>query len=588
MLLQPGSQRALLMREQCQRAARRRDAETLPVSDEGRAPSSTLFDDAINYAKPSFSLVSIFHFSSICLRTSASALPFSFPHICLLLEGPLPLLSNLFPARHYMLPAIPNPREYDVSVDTGFVPETLPLSQLPDPYYAPWEAVAENLQFLIMTRQLRAVVSAPSFPILSLSRLRTGPEKWRAYSILGFMAHGYIWGGPEPAEVVPDQIARPLLDLAKILEVPPLCTYAGLCLWNHRPIFADSVEPKQLDLSSLATLHTFTGSIDESWFYLVSTAIEIRGAACIAHILEAMHAARRDSPHDVVVALQLLAESIDTLIPMLARLPEQCDPHTFYFRIRPFLAGSKNMASAGLPRGVKYGSEGEYLQFAGGSNAQSSLIQALDIALGIVHRPTESSSNDESSSDAPNDSFIHEMRKYMPGPHRRFLEQLELAANIRDYVNDHKKSNSALTLAYDACLAVLRAFRDKHIQIVSRYIIVQARTTSSASTTSSVTSSHPPSKAGIGIAGIALTDKKSARGTGGTSLIPFLKQARDETGEPAAGSWAARLLRDDASCGSKRKMRDAMGFGEHENQSPAVGLAGKWSMDDDYGGICHW
>lgn len=38
--------------------------------------------------------------------------------------------------------------------------------------------------------------------------------------------------------------------------------------------------------------------------------------------------------------------------------------------------------------------------------------------------------------------------------------------------------------------------------------------------------------------------QKEQRGTGGTALLPFLKQCRDETGDPAAGNWGKRILSD--------------------------------------------
>jgi indoleamine 2,3-dioxygenase len=45
------------------------------------------------------------------------------------------------------------------------------------------------------------------------------------------------------------------------------------------------------------------------------------------------------------------------------------------------------MAGEGLPEGVLYPTcrcgEGEWVQFSGGSNAQSSLIQFFDIVLGV-------------------------------------------------------------------------------------------------------------------------------------------------------------------------------------------------------------
>lgn len=71
----------------------------------------------------------------------------------------------------------------------------------------------------------------------------------------------------------------------------------------------------------------------------------------------------------------------------LARLDERLSAEFFYHQLRPFLSGSKNMAAAGLPEGVHYPTcrcgEGEWVQFSGGSNAQSSLIQFFDIVLGI-------------------------------------------------------------------------------------------------------------------------------------------------------------------------------------------------------------
>jgi hypothetical protein len=45
--------------------------------------------------------------------------------------------------------------------------------------------------------------------MLSTSYLREEPEWRRAYSILGFILHAYVWGGTKPAEV----FIHALLDL---------------------------------------------------------------------------------------------------------------------------------------------------------------------------------------------------------------------------------------------------------------------------------------------------------------------------------------------------------------------------------------
>lgn len=503
-----------------------------------------------------------------------------------------------------MLPPVPSPEDYGISPLHGFLSPEAPLEVLPDPYYAKWEAVLANLQPLLLSKRVRSLVDR--LPILSTAHLRTDAEWRRAYVVLVFLLHGYVWGGDRPAEVrsgknevealrytysppvsqrIPPQLTVPLFEVCDRLEVPPVATYAGVCLWNYKPIFPD--EPAD-DLDNLACLHTFTGSLDEQWFYLVSVAIEARGAPSIPLMLQAMTAARVGNNRVVTECLQQLAEILDEITGLLQRMYDNCDPYIFYNRIRPYLAGSKNMADAGLPKGLLYDdgrNPPEYRQYGGGSNAQSSLIQFFDIVLGVEHRPTGVTRKDQSSAsteDGPKSrhSFIHDMRAYMPGPHRRFLEDVDSITNIRAFV-DARRTDPALRLAYDACLSMLRAMRDKHIQIVSRYIIVQSR---GARRASQSTGSDLPSATNLATA--APPDKKKLRGTGGTALIPFLKQARDETGEPAIDAWARRLLSNGpADTGSASLSK----VGEHpDGHLEVVGLCGTWTADDSEGGICHW
>jgi indoleamine 2,3-dioxygenase len=386
------------------------------------------------------------------------------------------------------------------------------------------------------------------------------------------------------AQVVPPAISLPFIETCRHLELPLVATYAGVCLWNWRPLFGD--EPMD-SLDNLCTQMTFTGALDESWFYLVSVAIEARAGPIVPMMIEAMEAVRRNDSRMVMECLRSFAERLDELGVLLERMYENCDPHVFYHRIRPFLAGSKNMAEAGLPNGVMFDTgtgQEPYVQFSGGSNAQSSIIQFFDIVLGVEHRPTgekqTKSATENGAVGAPQHNFIHDMRKYMPGPHRRFLEHLESVANIREYVESNR-NDRALTTAFDACLAMLRTFRDKHIQLVSRYIIIKSRE-------KQATSQPVPSKSAapqrINIANTLQRDgSKKLRGTGGTALIPFLKQARDETGEPAIDAWARRLLGNGPAVGGVAKLgKMTEGF---DGAVGIVGLAGTWSVDDSEGGV---
>jgi indoleamine 2,3-dioxygenase len=382
----------------------------------------------------------------------------------------------------------------------------------------------------------------------------------------------------------------PLLEVCEHLDLPPVATYAAVCLWNYKPIFAD--EPAD-DLDNLAVINTLTGSTDEQWFYLVSVAIEARGAPMLPLMLKAITAARHGDNSTVTFCLQELAQCITEITVIMQRLFEHCDPHVFYHKVRPFLAGSKNMGDAGLPNGVTFDiGEGptEFRQYGGGSNAQSSLLQFFDIVLGIEHRPTgvgpdddRSQSESEGVPPKPRHNFIQEMRQYMPHEHRRFLEHVGSVANIREFV-DSRRSDKALCLAYDASLAMLRDLRDKHIQVVSRYIIVKSR----EQRRNSISPKPQTPRSVVNLANVRQggTSGKKLRGTGGTALIPFLKQARDETGEPAIDTWARRLLSNgpaDTSFATLGKV------GEHaDGQIEIVGMAGTWAMDESEGGICHW
>jgi indoleamine 2,3-dioxygenase len=88
--------------------------------------------------------------------------------------------------------------EYSIS-SNGFLPGEPPLEVLSDPYYAPWESLIRHLATCLSQQKLRAEVD--KLPVLSVVHLKTVPEYRRAYLILGFLTHAYIWGGDHRTEV---------------------------------------------------------------------------------------------------------------------------------------------------------------------------------------------------------------------------------------------------------------------------------------------------------------------------------------------------------------------------------------------------
>lgn len=177
-----------------------------------------------------------------------------------------------------------------------------------------------------------------------------------------------------------------MLSASSHLGLPPTGTYAAFNLWNFTTSANTNKYP--YDLETLSILHTFTGTRDEEWFFLISTAIESRGAAIIPLMLSAISAVNMCDSQTLLNNLITFGDIISDCSSILQRMYERCNPDVFYHKIRPYLAGSKNMAAAGLPRGVFYDEgdgKGEWRYFSGGSNAQSSLIQLFDVILGVRH-----------------------------------------------------------------------------------------------------------------------------------------------------------------------------------------------------------
>lgn len=250
-----------------------------------------------------------------------------------------------------------------------------------------------------------------------------------------------------------------------------------MVLNNWRRIDQD----RPLTLDNVAALARFWGGVDEQWFYLVTLQIELDGAPALPALIKAQSAAADDRPDALTSQLNIVRDAIATMLATLNRMMEKCDPHVFYHRIRPFFTGWPE------PGVIYEGVSPEPRLLLGGSAAQSALIQALDVGLGVRH-PSDKSG-----------PFLQEMRQYMPRTHRDFLLKLEAGPAVRPFVARYASERPRLAAAFDACIGNLDAFRQKHIEISVRYVLHQAR------------------------------DDQDAKGTGGTDFVQFLSESRKET-----------------------------------------------------------
>ena len=348
----------------------------------------------------------------------------------------------------------------------GFLPTPDPLQQLPAGF-EPWGEVARDLPKLLVSDKLRPTLERlPHREITGLNEA----ELNRAMLLLSYFGHAYVWGNPPPPKSLPASVAVPWYEVAKRLGRPPVLSYASYALYNWRRI--DSTGP--IALGNIALLQNFLGGVDEEWFILVHVDIEAKAAPAIA-------ALNTNNP------LPSIAVALQQMNATMLRMPEHCDPYIYYNRVRPYIHGWKNQPA--LPDGLIYEGVAAYAgqpqQFRGETGAQSSIVPALDAALGIQHKPDVLS------------EYLQEMRDYMPPAHRAFIAGIK---PIRDHVLAHPE----LRDAYNTCVSELERFRAKHFEYAARYIHQQAQ--------------HDAAN-------------PTEVGTGGTPFMPYLGKHLSETGE---------------------------------------------------------
>ncbi|KAG0213946.1 hypothetical protein BGX28_003124 [Mortierella sp. GBA30] len=445
------------------------------------------------------------------------------------------MLAN--PAYQEPLPIL---EDYDISPRTGFVPSPHPLIRLPQAYFQPWEDIMDQLNSLMDSRQLRSRVD--QLPLLDVNRLETKLEQKRAYSLLSVMAHSYVWGADrlDIAQSIPEALAVPWQALSDLIDIPPVLTYASNNLWNWKLKNPNG----SYDIENLSTLATMTGTSDEEWFIVVAVAVEIAGGAALPLLLDSMQAVREDDPAAVTEKLKLALAHLQTIGKLLARMFENCLPEVFYWRMRKFLSGSENMASLGLPNGLEYKgvNNNERKHLMGATAGQSSLFPALDLIFGIEHYQSGSNSKE------PN-ALLLKLKAFMPGSHRAFLDHLAKVVNLRPYVlskstvsNSSETTVKEMVATYDACVHQIKLFRDTHIQIVTRYILTQAkrgppegwedyRVKTETADDATAAATMATNGKGIGAVSDSIREPEEPpiQGTGGSDLMPFLKTNRDET-----------------------------------------------------------
>lgn len=314
---------------------------------------------------------------------------------------------------------------------------------------------------------------------------------------------------PSPI-VVPKSLAIPLVAVSKRLNFAPVLTFADTVLWNWEPIHAD----QPLSSDNMRFVNVFSGTEDEQNFYFASAKAELRGVEMLRIIDEYNNLPNitdLTSISKVARDLHRLAGIIEDISEIIQSVRPTCDPHVFYWLVRPWFEGSDSKGPDG-PTWVYEGVENsDKLDLSGPSAGQSSVMHALDIFLDIDHKlrerrmPTPSAGNKRADH-----GFMDRMRRYMPGKHRDYLASL--AATPRS-IRLLAQRTPTLREPYDNAVLALKKLRDLHIRIACLYVVSQR--------------SLPPPGCPV-----SATIKKMTgpvRGTGGNELSVLLKAGRDAT-----------------------------------------------------------
>lgn len=346
--------------------------------------------------------------------------------------------------------------------------------------------VARSLPDLLPTGRVRALL-LDRLPLVDLPLTEMSDAEARMCMVhYSFMVQAYVWGEPEAPQILPRNLAVPMVALADHLGQQPLLPYSGYVLDNWGLI--DKSGP--IDLDNIYMIQNFLNGQDENWFVLIHVAIEAAAGAALAlfgPIIEASNA------QNIVRTRTLLEEVVQTWTRINAifdRMPERCDPYIYFERVRPYIHGWKD--NPALPHGIiyegveRYGTQGQ--AFRGQTGSQSSIVPAMDALMGIGHAAD------------PLRDFLDQLHIYRPPAHRRFIEDTRAASGLRSFVE--QSGDAGLIEAYNKIIQAMADFRTRHMEYAASYINKQNRGASGNDTDV---------------------------GTGGTPFMRYLKKHRDET-----------------------------------------------------------
>ncbi len=376
--------------------------------------------------------------------------------------------------------------DYDMSPERGFLSRHNADEVQLDGELSIVRTVALSLPDWLPTGRVRQLLR-DRLPFIDLATTELSDAEARMCMVhYSFMVQAYVWGEPQAPDILPRNLAVPMVALADRLGQQPLLPYSGYVLDNWGLIDKD----RPIDLDNIFMIQNFLNGQDEAWFVLIHVAIEAAAGKALAAFGPVVEASNAGDIAKTRELLESMGATWKTINAIFDRMPERCDPYIYFERVRPYIHGWRD--NPALPDGIiyegveRFGSKAQ--AFRGQTGSQSSIVPAMDALMGVGHATD------------PLREYLDQLHIYRPPAHRRFIDDTRAASRLRAFVE--QADDRALTDAYNTIIQAMADFRTRHLEYAASYINKQNRNASGNDTDV---------------------------GTGGTPFMRYLKKHRDET-----------------------------------------------------------
>ena len=369
---------------------------------------------------------------------------------------------------------------FDVSQEYGFLPSSLPLEILPDPY-TPLQQLLDEMPVVLGENKfgLLNTPNAIADAVNALPNLIDHVTKEYDVRIIQALFRGYSFLASaytlEPSfqhyrktgdygkarNILPAQIAQPFCEVAEKLDVYPWMDYHyAYSLGNFRKKdHAGGLEWTNLDMCV-----RFSGQPDEVGFIMLHVDINQHSPDLVGSVYHTLKAINKN---DQIAATNWLDKNYQTMVHMNARRREMWKASRWqhYNDFRIFIMGVKGNEEI-FGDGVTYtGVWDEPKQFRGQTGAQDDIIPMEDIFSGVIRYYPQNELT----------KYLLDLRTYRPKCIQHFFIDLEESVKSIDEKGIigilYKNKNAEGLCLLLGILEEIYHFRNGHWQFVQKYIM---------------------------------------------------------------------------------------------------------------------